>query len=84
DLPTDNPGWEEFQFGIDGGVIYIDEVIIDTICYEGEEPPAGPGRVGAPQGVTEESPEVKPIIQTRTFRGRSTTMCTSMYVKPMS
>ncbi|MHC4690626.1 MAG: hypothetical protein ACYS5F_13465 [Planctomycetota bacterium] len=50
-----NPGWEEFQFGNDGGNLFIDEVIIDTICYEGEEPPEGPGRP-KPTQVSDPSP----------------------------
>ena len=37
-----NPGAEVFFAG--GDIIFIDQFIVDTICYEGDDPPAGPGR----------------------------------------
>ena len=41
-----NPAAESFVF-IDTPGLIINELIIDTICYEGDNPPAGPGRGGA-------------------------------------
>jgi len=62
---TLNPGAEAF-FIFYSGAAHLDQAIIDTICYEGDEPPAGPGRVGAVQatnpspadGATDVSPSV--------------------------
>ena len=45
---TLNPGAEAFFVG--GADISIDQIIVDTICYEGDEPPSGPGRSGVDLG----------------------------------
>jgi hypothetical protein len=43
-----NPSWEAFSFftGFGENLTYIDQLVVDTICFLGDEPPAGPGRVG--------------------------------------
>jgi hypothetical protein len=39
----DNPSWEGIWIGV-AGEQAIDQIVIDTICYPGVEPPVGPGR----------------------------------------
>ena len=40
-----NPYWEWVYVGaIEDGTIYLDQIVIDTICYPDAEPPDGPGR----------------------------------------
>jgi hypothetical protein len=50
DFPIEiNPAWEQFWVGDTPSTIYFDQIVIDTICYPGAEPPDGPGRTGAPK-----------------------------------
>ena len=44
-----NPYNEGIWVGTWGNNTAIDQVVIDTICYPGAEPPVGPGRIGAPK-----------------------------------
>ena len=40
---VDNPFWEGIWIGV-AGEVAIDQIVIDTICYPGDELPVGPGR----------------------------------------
>jgi len=44
EIPDDNPSDEAIWVGTWGNNTAIDQVVIDTICYSGDEPPVGPGR----------------------------------------
>ncbi len=37
-----NPDWEEFYVGYAPDTMYFDQIVIHTICYEGDEPPGKP------------------------------------------
>ncbi len=39
-----NPSWEELWIGFEGDETPVDQVVFDTICYPGAEPPDNPGR----------------------------------------
>jgi len=65
---TLNPGAEVFFIAM--GDAYIDQVIVDTICYEGASPPDGPGRSGG--GVPNPiiiDPNVMTVYETDETRG---------------
>jgi hypothetical protein len=59
-----NPDWEEFYVGYTGGdPSYIDQIVIDTICYPGAEPPDGPGREEIPSPIVID-PNVMTVYET--------------------
>jgi len=64
-----NPGWEGFYIGDAPGDIYIDQVVVDTICYPGDEPPTGPcGRCVEPAPILID-PNVMMVYETDETEG---------------
>jgi hypothetical protein len=64
DFPIEiNPAWEQFWVGDAPGTMYYDQIVIDTICYEGAEPPVGPGRSGAKPPVTVDTSSDMPVYE---------------------
>ena len=59
---SDNPSDEGLWVGTWGNNTAIDQIVIDTICYPGDEPPVGPGRKVVKPPVTVDSSDL-PIYE---------------------
>jgi len=64
-----NPDWEWVYVGATGnGPIYLDQIVIDTICYPGYEPPDGQGRDVVPAPILVD-PNVMTVYETDETEG---------------
>jgi len=64
DFPIEvNPGWEQFWVGDTPSTMYFDQIVIDTICYPGAEPPVGPGRGAQKPPVTVDTSSDMPVYE---------------------